>query len=412
MSRSGRVWTLAAAALLGALVLAAAAAAQPGHVRLDGTLLSRRLARALAVPHVPAASSGAVAVDLETGKVVYALNPGRSFAPASNEKLPVTYAALVELGASYRFRTTVLGSGERAGATWEGSLYLHGGGDPTLTLRELRRLAAQLRNAGVRSVDGDVLADESFFDSRRTAPGWKPSFSMDESPPLSALAVDRGVYRGRKTPDPAGAAAASFVRILQERGIRVAGESAWGTAPAEAFPLAQVESAPLADVLRTMDRESDNFTAELVLKTLGAEVAGTGTTAAGARVVTSALAAAGIALAGVRIVDGSGLSRLDRLTPRAVASILVAAWGDDELRPVLWDSLPLAGRTGTLEKRLDSRPALGAVRAKTGTTAIASALSGFVRRRFAFAVLQNGHPISTWWARAAQDRFALALAAQ
>jgi serine-type D-Ala-D-Ala carboxypeptidase/endopeptidase (penicillin-binding protein 4) len=114
----------------------------------------------------------------------------------------------------------------------------------------------------------------------------------------------------------------------------------------------------------------------------------------------------------VRIVDGSGLSRLDRLTPRAIASILLAAWADDEVRSVLWDSLPLAGRTGTLEQRLDRRPALGAVRAKTGTTAVASALSGFVRRRFAFAVIQNGHPISTWWAREAQDRFALALAAQ
>lgn len=412
MDRSKGVAALAAAVVVGALVFAGASAARPGGSAFDSTLLSRTLARALVVPHVRAASSGAVAVDLDTGQVVYSLNPDRSLAPASNEKLPVTYAALVKLGSAYRFRTTVLGSGERSGAAWHGDLYLHGGGDPTLTLLGLRRLAAQLRSAGIRSVSGTVLADESFFDAKRTAPGWKPSFYMDESPPLSALVVDRGDYRGAKTADPAGAAAASFVRILQERGIRVAGESAWGTAPADAFPLAQVESAPLADVLRFMDRESDNFTAELVLKTLGAEVAGKGTTGAGARVVTEALAATGIPLAGVRIVDGSGLSRLDRLTPRAISSVLVAAWADDELRPVLWDSLPLAGRTGTLEKRLDRRPALGAVRAKTGTTAVASALSGFVRHRFAFAVVQNGHPISTTWARTAQDRFALALAAQ
>jgi serine-type D-Ala-D-Ala carboxypeptidase/endopeptidase (penicillin-binding protein 4) len=401
-----------AAVIVGALLFAGTALARPGGLRFDSTLLSRKLARALAVPHVAAASSGAVAVDLDTGRVVYALNPSRSFAPASNEKLPITYAALVKLGASYRFRTQVLGSGERAGATWQGNLYLHGGGDPTLELRDLRRLVGQLRSADIRRINGNVLADESFFDSRRTAPGWKRSFTMVESPPLSALVVNRGEYRGTKTPDPAGAAAASFVRILQERGIRVVGESAWGTAPADAFPLAQIESAPLADVLRFMDRESDNFTAELVLKTLGAEIAGKGTTGAGAHVVTAALAAAEIPLAGVRIVDGSGLSRLDRLTPRAIASILLAAWADDEVRSVLWDSLPLAGRTGTLEQRLDRRPALGAVRAKTGTTAVASALSGFVRRRFAFAVIQNGHPISTWWAREAQDRFALALAAQ
>jgi D-alanyl-D-alanine carboxypeptidase len=305
----------------------------------------------------------------------------------------------------------VLGEGHRNGATWVGDLYLKGGGDPTLHLRQLRMLAGQLWADGIRRIAGDVLADESLFDARRTAPGWRPSFYMDESPPLTALAVNRGWYRGKATPDPAGAAAASFVRILNERGVHVVGESAWGRAPQTVFPLAEVHSARLADVLRFMDRESDNFTAELVLKTLGAEVAGKGTTAAGARVVVDALAEAEVPLAGVRIADGSGLSRLDRLTPRAIASILLALWNDTDLRPVLWDALPVAGRSGTLEHRLDSRPAYGAVRAKTGTTSLASALSGFVRHRFAFAVLQNGDPISTTWARAAQDRFATALAA-
>jgi D-alanyl-D-alanine carboxypeptidase/D-alanyl-D-alanine-endopeptidase (penicillin-binding protein 4) len=408
MRRVGRSRGIATvvAIVLCALVAAAAASARPA------ASLPQRLAKALRVPHVSRALSGAIAVDLATGKVVYAQHPDRSLQPASNEKLPITYAALVGLGPSYRFRTQVLGSGRRSGATWQGDIYLKGGGDPTLHLRQLRMLARQLWEDGFRRIAGDVLADESFFDKRRTAPGWRPGFYMDESPPLTALAVNRGWYRGKATPDPAGAAAASFVRILNERGVHVAGESAWGTAPATAFPLAEVHSAHLSDVLRFMDRESDNFTAELVLKTLGAEIRGKGTTAAGARVVTEALTEAEVPLTGVRIVDGSGLSRLDRLTPRAIASILLALWADDRLRPVVWDALPVAGRSGTLERRLDRRPAYGAVRAKTGTTSLASALSGFVRHRFAFAVLQNGHPISTTWARAAQDRFATVLAGQ
>jgi D-alanyl-D-alanine carboxypeptidase/D-alanyl-D-alanine-endopeptidase (penicillin-binding protein 4) len=393
------------AAVLCALVAAAAASARPE------TSLPQRLAKALRVPHVRPALSGAIAIDLATGKIVYAQNPDRSLQPASNEKLPITYAALVRLGPSYRFRTQVLGAGHRNGATWAGDLYLKGGGDPTLHLRQLRMLAGQLWADGIRRIAGDVLADESLFDTRRTAPGWRPSFYLDESPPLTALAVNRGWYRGKATRDPAGAAAASFVRILNERGVHVAGQSAWGTAPQTVFPLAEVHSARLADVLRFMDRESDNFTAELVLKTLGAEVAGKGTTAAGARIVVESLEEAEVPLAGVRIVDGSGLSRLDRLTPRAIAAILLALWNDTDLRPVLWDALPVAGRSGTLEHRLDSRPAYGAVRAKTGTTSLASALSGFVRHRFAFAVLQNGDPISATWARTAQDRFATALSA-
>ena len=434
MARVGRVRELAAlgAALVAALSFAGAIAARPDGgavgerpfvrvgsapeaqtlLRFDRRALSHRLGAALHVPHVRRASSGALAIDLESGTVVYALNPDKPLVPASNEKLATSFAALVQLGPGYRFRTEVLGVGELDGATWRGDLYLRGHGDPTLRTLDLKRLAAQLRSAGVRSVTGRVLADESAFDRRRTAPGWKPSFYMDESAPLSALVVNRAQYRGKTTPDPAGAAAALFTVVLQERGIRVRGESGWGTAPEEAYPLAEVESEPLARILSFMDRESDNFTAEQVLKALGAEIRGKGTTGAGARVVADTLAEAGVPLRGVRIADGSGLSRLDRLTPRAIAAILLTAWGDDELRPVLWDALPVAGKSGTLERRMDARPTRGAVRAKTGTTSLASALSGYVRHRFVFVVVQNGHPISSWWARRAQDRFATALAGQ
>ena len=159
-----------------------------------------------------------------------------------------------------------------------------------------------------------------------------------------------------------------------------------------------------------MDRESDNFIAELMLKTLGAEAGVAGTSAAGAAVVVRSLRDAGIPLAGVRIVDGSGLSRSDRITARALAAILVTAWLDPDLRDPLWNALAIAGVNGTLDRRLTTAPARGAVRAKTGTTAVASALSGYVRDRYVFAVVQNGWPVSTYWARTAQDRFAQALA--
>jgi D-alanyl-D-alanine carboxypeptidase/D-alanyl-D-alanine-endopeptidase (penicillin-binding protein 4) len=379
-------------------------------LRLAPSALTRRLGAALAAPALSRRNEGALAIDLTTGNVVYALNPDTPLAPASNEKLATSYAALVELGPSYRFRTDVLGSGRLDGTTWRGNLYLQGHGDPTLHTRQLIQLAAQLHSAGIRRVAGRILADESWFDARRTAPGWKASFYLDESPALSALVVNRGQVDGAATPDPAGAAAALFTVVLEEHGIGVAGRSAWGTAPAGATSLAEVESQPLGDILRFMDRQSDNFTAEMVLKTLGAEIAGRGTSGAGARVVVRALEEGGIPLQGVRIADGSGLSRLDRLTPRALASILTTAWGDGSIHAQLLQALPVSGGSGTLEDRLTGQAA-GIVHAKTGTTDLASALSGYVRDRFVFAVVQNGHPISTWWARRAQDRFAAALAA-
>jgi PBP4 family serine-type D-alanyl-D-alanine carboxypeptidase len=159
-----------------------------------------------------------------------------------------------------------------------------------------------------------------------------------------------------------------------------------------------------------MNRESDNFVAEMLLKELGASIAGHGSTTAGASVVRSELAEAGVPLAGVRIVDGSGLSLRDRLTADALVAILRHGAADPSIRDAFVTSLSVAGISGTLEHRLDRRLTRGQVIAKTGTTNAASALAGFVRRRYVFAVLQNGFPVPYWSARAAQDRFVTVLA--
>jgi serine-type D-Ala-D-Ala carboxypeptidase/endopeptidase (penicillin-binding protein 4) len=371
--------------------------------------LTARLAYALAVRGNSSAASAALALDLQTGKVLFERHADLPLAPASNEKLPVTFAALHELGVAYRFRTEVFSDGYMDGATWHGNLYLKGFGDPTLSSLDLDRLATQIAELGVRRIDGRVVGDESWFDPVRTAPGWKASFYMTECPPLSALVVDRDVYQQHLAFRPAVAAAGRFRQLLRARGI-ASGAVVTGRTPAGALGLAQVESEPLAKILDEMDGDSDNFVAEMLLKDLGAEVGAGGTTAAGVAVVVRDLAAADIPLAGVRLADGSGLSQLDRLTARAVGAMLVSAWNDVDLQLPLWQALPVAGRTGTLEDRMRKAPALGNVRAKTGTTDRASALSGYVGDRYAFVVLQNGAPVSWWAARKAQDRFATALA--
>jgi D-alanyl-D-alanine carboxypeptidase/D-alanyl-D-alanine-endopeptidase (penicillin-binding protein 4) len=148
----------------------------------------------------------------------------------------------------------------------------------------------------------------------------------------------------------------------------------------------------------------------MVLKELGTTVAERGSTAAGARVVRHALARAEVPLAGVRIADGSGLSGHDRLTVRALVAILLAGSNDPAIRGPFVTSLAVAGIAGTLEHRLDRRSTRSRVIAKTGTTQRASALAGFVRRRYVFAILQNGSPVPYWSARTAQDRFVTLLA--
>jgi serine-type D-Ala-D-Ala carboxypeptidase/endopeptidase (penicillin-binding protein 4) len=344
--------------------------------------------------------------------VLYTQNGSRPLAPASNEKLPVTFAALTTLGASYRYETDVLGEGRQDGTVWRGPVVLKGGGDPTLSLDGLRALALQLRAGGIRRIAGPILGDESWYDVRRTVAGWRPDFYINESPPLSALVVDRARFGRYVSRDPPLAAATLFRAALRRAGVAVTGSARVGVTPHDALPLAFVESPPLASIIRFMDHESDNFTAEMLLKELGAMQLGHGTSAAGAAVVMRELADAGVPTAGVRIVDGSGLSLLDRLTANALTALLRAAWMNPDVRPVLRSALPVAGVNGTLEDRMRTGPAHGTVLAKTGTTSEASALSGYVRDRYAFAVLQNGNPVSYWWARVAQDRFAQVLAAQ
>ena len=393
------------------LALAVLALVLVAQANAAGSTLETRLAKALAVPHVDPARTAALAIDLRTGSVVFERNATLSLVPASNQKLPVAYAALALLGPGYRFHTEVVGSGGLVGDVWHGDLWLRGFGDPTLEPADLDGLAAEVASWGIRRVDGAVVADESWFDARRTAPGWRPSFYIYESPPLSALAVDRGWYRGRTSTSPALAAGSLLRRSLEAAGVTVRGRTRAGVLTTSGLPLARDVSEPLADVVRFMGRESDNYTAELLVKQLGATYTGVGSTAAGTRVIRDALGDAGVPLGGVRLADGSGLSGLDRLTAAAVVALLEAGLADAELRDPFLQSLAVAGVSGTLEDRMDKRPARGRVIAKTGTTRTASALSGFVRDRYVFAVLQNGRPISTYWARLAQDRFATTLAA-
>jgi len=380
-----------------------------GKSAAERAALARKLNAALASARIPSGQRAAEVVDLATGEIIYTRHANGSLAPASNEKLPIALTALTLLGPEYRISTEVLGEGEQQGSAWRGDLVLKGYGDPDLTTGDLKRLARQVRAAGIRSVSGDLIGDESFFDRSRGAPGWKSFFRINECAPISALSVDRGRVTSSSPPL---VAAQVFIQMLARRGVKVKGGPRVGVVSGDELSLASVESPPLWKLLRFMDRESDNYSAELLLKQVGATNNGRGTTANGAAEVASVLEDAGIPLAGVRIADGSGLSQLDRLTASSLSGLLLTVWNDPTLRQPFVGSLAIAGRLGTLSHRMRTRSTFGKVYAKTGTTSSASALSGYVRDRYAFAILQNGHPISAARARAAQDQFVTVLAAQ
>jgi D-alanyl-D-alanine carboxypeptidase/D-alanyl-D-alanine-endopeptidase (penicillin-binding protein 4) len=391
-----------AAALLGVLALAPAAA--------FGQSLGTRLDRALATPGLTRAQTGAFAFNLQTSRLVYGRNTMRAFEPASVQKLTVSLAALDRFGPAYRIPTNVLGDGTRRGSTWNGRLVLKGYGDPTLTLAKMRTLARAVRASGIRTVTGRVIADESYYDTRRTCPGWKPSWYKIESPPLSALVVARAKVNGRTVDNPARAAGNALHAALRAAGVRVLHPPRVGKAPPGAIRLAGVRSSPLSLMLRAMNKRSDNFRAEMLLKHLGKKERGAGTSRAGAIVIRNELHQRGVPLQGIQVVDGSGLSPYDKLTARGVALLLVSAWFDNRVKSAFVSSLAIAGIDGTLKDRMETGPARGRVRAKTGTTMTSSALAGYAGTRYVFAILQNRSGINWSAARRAQDRFAQILA--
>jgi serine-type D-Ala-D-Ala carboxypeptidase/endopeptidase (penicillin-binding protein 4) len=369
--------------------------------------LDLALDRALRAPGISAHDTAAIAIELRSGQTIYSRNSSRALLPASAEKLSVSFTALHVLGPSFRFRTELVGRGVRSGRTWKGDLFLVGYGDPTLAGSDLARLARRFADTGMTRVSGRVFGDDSFFDARRSAPGWKPEYLGIELRPLSALSV-AGVHLIGAN-GSAIAAARAFTDTLQTHGIAVTGRAGARRAPARSVQIAFDLSQRLALVVQHMNADSDNFVAEMMLKQLGA-MSGHGSSAAGAGVVRATLRDAAIPLGGVRIADGSGLSRFDRSTVTALADILRAGATDPRFGRAFVASLAVAGVSGTLRSRLAVRPTRGRVHAKTGTTNRASALAGLVGERYVFAILHNGRPVPYWTARAAQDRFVTVLA--
>jgi serine-type D-Ala-D-Ala carboxypeptidase/endopeptidase (penicillin-binding protein 4) len=398
-------WKRALVVLTAAFVVLAAASPATGS-------LKTRLDRALRVQGVSSSQTGAIVYDLSLDAYVYRKNQALALKPASNEKLPVAVTALSILQPGYTIPTELRAKGHQTGSVWNGKLILKGYGDPALSGSQLGRLARAVEKKGITRVTGAIVGDETFFDKVRVGPGWKASFYKDECPPLSALIVNRGHFRGYITSRPALAAAKMLRSKLVDRGIKVGGHAKLGRADPSSAVIATERSPALRWLVRSMDRQSDNFYAETFVKLLGALEANEGSTTAGTRVVRQELRRRNVPLRGVVIADGSGLSAYDRLTAKATARLLRSAFADRDISSAFVDSLPTAGVNGTLVDRMTSGPAYRNVYAKTGTTDSASALSGYVRSRYVFSILMNGSPIPWWYARQAQDRFAQVLAGQ
>ena len=338
----------------------------------------------------PAIAPGAYGVSIWIdGYGEIARNPDLALLPASTQKLLTAMGVLSVLGSDKRFTTTVV--------TSDDDLVLVGGGDPTLESRgphSLDALASQVRAAGITNVTGSVIVDESHHDVAREAIGWEDWHVPAYAGPLSALMVDRNRYRTDPAflADPAIANAELFRMLLAEHGVSVQGPTVHGAAPAGGHVAASVTSAPVGTIVTDTLMRSENMAAEQLLREVGVAGGGAGSTLEGARTSRDALAPLCVPVTGVDD-DGSGLSRANARSAREWRVILQAARGQPWW-PLLYDALPLAGRSGTLSSRFNGTPAEDNVRAKTGTIIGGIALSGYGitagGRAFVFSIIANG----------------------
>ncbi len=309
-------------------------------------------------------------------------NPDLAVIPASNQKLLTAAAALHILGPDHVFTTEVRATAV-AGGVVNGDLYLVGGGDPLLTSPEwdgniigypipddatrLDALAEQIVAAGVTQITGGVVGDGSRYDDETYYEEWTNDIRVAEAGPLSGLMANdaRTMAGGEWTvsESPARGAAAELTRLLQARGVTVAGEPSNGTAPAEATVVTSITSTPLTGVIAEMLSTSDNNTAELLLKELGVATGAGGSRTAGIAAMTTALQELGIDTAPFVIADGSGLSAANRVTCRAIIQVLRMHSPTD----AFGSALPVAGETGTLADDFLDTPMAGVMQAKTGS---------------------------------------------
>jgi serine-type D-Ala-D-Ala carboxypeptidase/endopeptidase (penicillin-binding protein 4) len=468
---AGSVLAVAVAAALIAVPAAAARpratprpkAPPPEAVSTGGTPLAARLAALLRSPALHPEETGAMVSLLPSGRAVVSKNPDRMLRPASTLKIVTSTAALALLKPEYVFETRVFADAPIGpdGAIPR-NLYLRGSGAPDLVGEAWWLMAHRLSALGLRRVEGDLVADESFFDSIRRPGGWPApgadswynapvgalscnfnvvTVRVDPSPlvggrpdvtldPISSyfqlmnrattvagatsLSVSRSFEEGRNAlvisgtlrkgggplivhrgvEDPALYALHCFREIARSEGIEIAGTLRAGPVPEDAKEIDRLESKPLGTLVRDMNKNSNNFMAEALVKTLGAEfVEQPGTTANGLAVIRTYLQGLALDPALLQVVDGSGLSDQDRISTRLLVDVLTRAHADFEIAPELTASLPIGGADGTLDERFGSDGSKRRVRGKTGRVAGALTLAGYAvnrdGREFAFAVLAN-----------------------
>jgi D-alanyl-D-alanine carboxypeptidase/D-alanyl-D-alanine-endopeptidase (penicillin-binding protein 4) len=344
----------------------------------------------------PSTHAAILIINPLTQDTVFSLNPTNSMIPASNTKLFTTATALSELGGDFVLKTSLLTEDNNlTDGIINGNLYIKGYGNSEFTKSDLEQCVQKLVQKGIRKITGRIIGDDTYFDNVYTREDWiRDEVANVKLPPISALVIDRNrevVYkkRGRRSrrlrryfvnvQNPPLNAAQLLRDELLHSGIEVASDAAAGTTPSGAIELTNC-SIILRNLLRDINKHSDNFLAECLFKTIGAETSEKqGNAFYSTQAILSFIKDNGIYSDGSSIVDGSGISRYDQVTVGALTGVLEKMYFDMIHFDDFYNSLSIAGVDGTLRHRMSGTTAENNFHGKTGTLNGVSSISGYLK---------------------------------
>ena len=345
------------------------------------------------ISDIPVSTSTAIVVyNPLTQDTILSINHTEPMIPASNTKLFTSAVALELMGGEYPIATKIMSDdNDFSDGIIEGNIYIKGFGNPTFTSGDLEELVQSLYESGLRTVTGDVVGDDSYFDNVYSRDDWiNEERANVKLPPISALVIDRNrttVSRKRKgryrtyyvnVENPPLFAAKKLKNTLTSYGIEVNGKSKSGITTDTSKILVE-SSIKLKDLLKQVNKESDNFFAECLFKIVGAVNSGQqGNSLFSTQAILSYIQDNGIYSEGTQIVDGSGISRFDQVTAGALTGLLEKIYFNINTFDNFYNSLSIAGVDGTLEDRMNGSAAQNNFRGKTGTLNGVSSISGYL----------------------------------
>ncbi|MEO8664201.1 MAG: D-alanyl-D-alanine carboxypeptidase/D-alanyl-D-alanine-endopeptidase [Ignavibacteria bacterium] len=312
--------------------------------------------------------------------LLYEHNPREKMIPASITKLITAASAIDVLGVNYDFKTIVYtDDSELKDGIIDGNLYLKGYGDPDLNSSDIMYLAKLVREKNINEITGNIIYDESYLDEEHygIANYYKGDTHVNYWPYVSALNLNKnpGSY------DPALSAGNLLAENLVSLGVKLDGIVIAGVTPSASKLVAEISHA-LYDVIKHMNKESDNHSAITVFKVIGAKHSTPpGTISKGESAVVEFLTSMGNPRNIFEIVEGSGLSRYNLVNSDLYIRLLKYMYDDEKTFDYFYNSLSVAGRDGTLRNRMVGSEAEKNVHAKTGTLNSVSALSGYAVTR-------------------------------